>query len=155
MNGERADRIGKPLAIGAGVVAVATVVAAIFMMGSPAEQRRIRIDAGRIDDLNAIEEAVRANAVEHDGKLPADLVALEQPGRVLQLADREAGKPYEYAIVDPKRFRLCAHFDTDTAKRQTIQYPASLPKWAHGAGRHCFTRTLTSKDAEAARIEGR
>ena len=147
--------IGKPLAIGVGVVAVVVVVAAIVMMGSPGEQRRIRIDAGRVDDLNGIEEALREHAKEHEGKLPANLVALEGPGRVLQLADRERGTPYEYAIVDPKRFRLCAQFDTDTAKRPTIQYPASLPKWAHGAGRHCFTRTLTSKDAEAARIEGR
>ena len=152
MNGERADRIGKPLAIAAIVVAIGTVVAAIFMMGSPAEQRRIRIDAGRVDDLNGIEEALRAHAIEHE-RLPADLVALEGPGRVLQLADRDTGTPYEYAIVDPKRFRLCAHFDTDTAKRPTIQYPASLPKWAHGAGRHCFTRTLTEKDADAVKVE--
>lgn len=152
MTSERADRIGKPLAIAAIVVAIATVVAAIFMMGSPAQQRRVRIDAGRIDDLNGIEEAVRAHAVEHE-RLPADLVALEGPGRVLQLADRETGTPYEYAIVDPKRFRLCAHFDTDTAKRPTIQYPASLPRWAHGAGRHCYTRTLTAKDDAAVKIE--
>ena len=152
MSSERADRIGKPLAIAAIIIAIATVVAAILLMGSPAEQRRIRIDAGRIDDLNGIEEAVRAHAVEHE-RLPADLVALEGPGRVLQLADREGGEPYEYAIVDPKRFKLCAHFDTDTAKRPTIQYPASLPKWAHGTGRHCFTRTLSEKDADAVKIE--
>jgi len=145
--------IGKPLAIGVGVVAVVVVVAAIVMMGSPADQRRVLIDAGRIDDLNGIESAVREHAQEHDGKLPADLVALEGPGRVLQLADRENGKPYEYAVVDPKHFRLCAHFDTDTAKRPTIQYPASVPRWAHGTGRHCFTRTLTAKDSEAVRIE--
>lgn len=151
MSAERADRIGKPLAIAVGVVALGTVVAAIYLMGSPGEQRRMRIDAGRVDDLAAIEEAVRAHAVEHE-RLPADLAALKHPGRVLLLEDREGRGAYEYAIVDPKRFRLCATFDTDTAKRPTIEYPASLAKWAHGAGRQCFTRTLSAQDADAVRF---
>ena len=152
MTAERADRLGKPLAVLAIVVAVGTVVASIVMMGGPDQQRRVRIDAGRVDDLSAIENAVRAHAVEH-GALPATLAALEHPGRVLMLEDREGRGAYEYTVVDPKRFRLCARFDTDTAKRPTIQYPASLPKWVHGTGRQCFTFTLSPKDADALRVE--
>ena len=152
MSTERADRMGKPLAIAVGVVAIGTVIAAIWLMGSPDEQRRARIDAGRVDDLAAIEEAVREYAVDQ-GRLPADLAALKSPGRTLHLDDREGRGAYEYAVVDPQHFRLCATFDTDTAQRPTIEYPASLPRWAHGAGRHCFKRARTSKDADAVRIE--
>lgn len=152
MSGERADRLGKPLAVLAIVVAVGTVVASIVMMGGPEAQRRVRIDANRIDDLAAIDTAVRAHVVEHEA-LPASLAALEHPGRVLMLEDREGRGAYEYAIVDKKRFRLCAFFDTDTAQRPTTEYPASLPKWAHGKGRQCFTLTLSPKDAEAVHIE--
>lgn len=152
MTGARADRLGKPLAVLAIVVAIGTVVASITMMGGPNEQRRVRIDANRIDDLAAIENAVRAHAVEH-GALPANLAALKHPGRVLMLEDREGRGAYEYAIVDDKRFRLCATFDTDTAKRPTFEYPASQQRWAHAAGRQCFTLTLSPKDADALRYE--
>lgn len=152
MTSERADRLGKPLAVLAIVVAVGTVVASIVMMGGPNEQRRVRIDANRIDDLAGIENAVRAHVVEH-GALPPNLAALKHPGRVLMLEDREGRGAYQYTVVDKKRFRLCATFDTDTAQRPTTEYPASLPQWAHGKGRQCFTLILSPKDADALRID--
>jgi len=147
-NVDAADKLGRPLAIAAIVVGVATIALAISVMGTPVEQRRVRIDAGRVDDLSKIADAVREYRKEHD-MFPPDLAALaNKPGVSLRVQDRNGQGMYEYAAVDAKRFRLCARFTTDTAVQRPREYPANLPPWAHGAGRQCFTLRQNPGDEE-------
>ena len=64
--------LGRWLVIAASMVVIATVVAAIVVMGSPSAQRESRLDERRVRDLDRIAGAVRNHAEQH-GALPADL----------------------------------------------------------------------------------
>jgi hypothetical protein len=139
MSAAPADRLGRVLAIAGVLVAIATIIGAIFVMGTPAEQRRVRIDERRLDDLRTLVGAIRTYAKVHG--LPQDLATIaREPGTRLPLEDPEGRGPYEYARIDASTFHLCAVFTTDTAT-STFQDPRfQEASWKHGAGRQCFVR---------------
>lgn len=130
--------VGTWLMVLAGIVVLATVAGAVSLMGSPAEQRRMRIDERRVDDLQRIEAAMRAYRAE-TGRLPETLDALDaRPGIALDAFDPETGSRYDYRKTGNNAFGLCANFVTDTAARRPGRRWQE-PRWVHGAGRHCFT----------------
>ncbi|HEY9540620.1 MAG TPA: hypothetical protein VIR05_03165 [Luteimonas sp.] len=136
--------VGQWLLVLAGVVVVATVIGAIAVMGSPGEQRKVRIDEHRINDLRAIEAAVRLHRKD-TGSLPDDLAAVDaRPGVALDLADPQTGTPYEYRRDGAEAFELCVDFATDSATRRARRGWQGL-QWAHGAGRHCFRFRIEDK----------
>lgn len=131
---------GRLLSIVASVVVVATLVAAIVVMDSPAQQREQRMDARRVQDLQRMERAVNAYYAVHKS-LPADMATIEaQPGWGLGLVDPESGEPYHYEAVGEHGYRLCAGFRTDTATSD--QAIVEVDEWKHGTGRHCFSREV-------------
>lgn len=143
-----ADRLGKWLAIGAGALVVVAVVLAIRTIGTPMQQRQVRIDERRVQDLDNIDRAVRSWSRRNDDRLPETLAPLaSQPGTKLVLLDPEGRGAYEYRRVDKDRFEVCAVFTTDTKHQTPETYPANWGEWAHGAGRHCFTRKRDPEDA--------
>src|SRR3546814_4843425 len=78
-------------------------------MGSPGEQRKLRIDEHRINDLRAIEAAVRLHRKD-TGSLPEDLATLDaRPGVALDLADPQTGASYEYRRDGADAFRSEEH----------------------------------------------
>lgn len=138
---------GRWLAIAASVVVVATVVAAVLVMGSPSAQREAKLDARRAADLFRIASAVDRWVERHDA-LPPDLAALAaEPGVRLAVADPVTGAPYAYAVTGPRSYELCATFTTDTARSGDVAgWPGEV--WSHASGRHCFERKVkqTGKD---------
>ena len=135
---------GRWLLIIAGVVLVATLAAAIVVMGSPGTQREQLLDQRRVRDLEAIAGAVNDHAQRY-GMLPADLPALAaQPGQQLAITDPVGGMPYEYKITGERAFELCAVFTSDTAQRPADQNRRIQHQWRHAAGRQCFDRKLKS-----------
>lgn len=140
------NALGWGLGIAAVVVAVATIVAAISVMGTPSEQRAARIDDRRVDDLETLDLSIRAFA-EKRGALPTDLADIaREPGRRLPLKDPETGTAYEYRATAKNTYQLCAVFTTDTA--ETRSAPAR-GEWAHGKGRTCFDRKRKAGNAAA------
>lgn len=134
------------LGIAAVLVAVGTIAAAISVMGTPGEQRAARIDDRRVDDLQALDLAIRMYA-EKNGALPSDLATLaSEPGRKLPLQEPEQGAPYEYRATGKDAYRLCAVFTTDTAETRSAPVRG---EWAHGKGRTCFDRTRKERNAAA------
>ncbi|MDQ3287446.1 MAG: hypothetical protein M3Q42_04150 [Pseudomonadota bacterium] len=132
--------IGRRLAIAAGLVVLVTVIAAIVTMGSPSEQREIRLDERRVSDLARISDAIDSYA-ERRESLPPDLATLAaQPGRDLAISDPATGEPYGYEVIGDGRYRLCAVFITDTGQYEAR--PALGDDWLHGRGRQCFERKL-------------
>ncbi|KGM54591.1 hypothetical protein N799_09185 [Lysobacter arseniciresistens ZS79] len=128
---------GRLLAILASVVVAATVIAAVWVIGSPSAQRDVRIDQHRVQDLQQIGQLLDLYAREHD-RLPPDLQTLaRQPGQRVAIADPVDGAPYVYEALGARRYRLCARFATDTARTRDAAIP---DEWSHGAGRHCFDR---------------
>lgn len=135
---------GRWLAVGGILVVVATLALALGVLGSPAQQRLIRMDERRERDLSRLTNEVRSY-YGLERALPVQLSVLSsQPGSTLATADPVTGAPYEYFVVSPDRFRLCAVFDTDTAAK-----PRRGPRingFAHGRGRHCFDERLDEDD---------
>jgi len=129
---------GRWIAIVASVVVVATIVAAIAVMGSPARQRLMRLDERRVGDLDRIASAVQVYHAQH-GKPPASLAALEAEPGVRLPRDPATQQAYGYAVVGKAEFEVCARFDTDTAE-STDPQPWLRAGWVHGAGRQCFKR---------------
>lgn len=130
---------GRWLAVAAAAVVAATVVAAIFAIGSPATQRQLRLDERRVEDLQHIDMLTRLYAQQR-GALPPDLATLAaQPGQRLAVADPVGGERYGYEVTGPRTFRICAVFTTDTAAAGNAR---GGDEWNHAAGRQCFDRKV-------------
>ena len=140
--------IGRWLAVAAGVVVLATIVAAIVSMGSPSTQRDIRMDERRVGDLERIARAVERYEDRHDG-LPPDLATLAaEPGQNLAIVDPVGGAAYGYEVTGNDRYRLCAEFVTDTGKLPGNGRAMVDEDWLHGQGRQCFDRKLVEESAK-------
>lgn len=141
---------------------VSLIIFTFKVMGSPKEQRNLRLDEKRVNDLQTIQWQI-INFWQNKGKLPQDLSALKDPmsGTVIPVdPEFEKGKYYEYSIKDKLTFELCASFSMNMPKgwsennniaipmyadkvSTSVSYPGgSGESWYHDAGRTCFTRTI-------------
>ena len=129
----RKDRLA---AMAAAAVVVCACAAGLYLIGSPAEQRLLRLDERRTEDLFAIARAVNRHW-ERTGALPSTLDDVVAGGRALSKAplDPVTGEPYEYRLVDSANsiYLLCASFARESQ-------PTSNPEfWRHGSGHACFS----------------
>lgn len=152
----------------AAIVLVAGAVVWSFMvMGSPMEQRKLRLDERRVQDLQSIQWQV-INHWQQKEALPATLDELRNPltGYSLPVPPEfEKGEKYEYAVKAPMTFELCATFALPMpqgwqeynyggspimpyfeGKDVAVSYPypggGVNESWDHEAGRACFERTI-------------
>ena len=135
---------GRAMLTVATAMVLATIVAAVWVMDSPAVERQQRLDQRRVAELAQVQAVIEDWARSH-GTLPVSLADLAaQPGMALPVHDPVAATPYGFEAIAARRYRLCAVFATDTATsrasgRQYVGHPA---EWAHPAGHHCFERRL-------------
>lgn len=159
----------------AGVVLVAVVISYSFaIMGSPFKQRMLRLDDRRVNDLQTLQYQI-INFWQQKEKLPEDLSALSNPisGQTLPVPPEfEKGEKYEYKVLAPLKFELCATFNLPIPKgwreysnggygimmpsyptreiaydqngsMKPYPYPGGVNEsWDHQAGRTCFERTI-------------
>jgi hypothetical protein len=127
------------LMLGASVTAVvAVVVAGLFVLGSPAEERARRIDARRVADLRGIVAATDLFWTRHS-ELPASLEALNrEPGVRLNTGDPATSEIYGYQPLDSVQYELCASFERETEATSNAPAMAERNLWAHGSGQQCF-----------------
>lgn len=139
---------GRALLVGLVVAFVAIVVGVgLWVLGSPAEERRRRLDERRVEDLREIAAAVDAYWTR-TGAQPESLEALAGwQGLQAPRTDPDTGEPYAYRPAGPNRYELCATFAReDPGPEPRRRYELGPSFWHHGAGRHCF-------DLEAERVE--
>lgn len=123
---------------------VVAIVLAFLEIGSPADARRDRSDATRVERLNNVASAVRSYFSEHK-KLPADLAELPKKDHWSRsdYEDPITKEPFEYRVVDEAHFELCATFEMDwtleRAKKKGLMNWDLLPFAEHKKGRQCFT----------------
>jgi hypothetical protein len=119
-------------AIGSAVVVVASVIAGLFVTGSPLEQRLLRLDERRVSDLQSLSQAAefRWDRNETIAGTASELV----DGRYLSRlpSDPTTDQPYEYRVTGPRGFEVCAVFDRPARPDFAGDF------WSHDAGRHCF-----------------
>ncbi len=126
-------RIGASSALLAAVAAVviAVVAGGLWLMGSPTEQRLLKLDERRVDDLQSIANRIDVYWNGHQA-LPESLDVLEdQPGWESIPRDPARNERYSYRILEGRSYELCASFD-----RASRYAPAS--HWAHDAGPCCY-----------------
>lgn len=136
------------LALVASVVVAVALVAAFLVMGSPAEQRATQLDARRVQDLQRLVNGIEAHARVHDALPPALATLSAQPGSRWPATDPATGDPYGYQTTGPRSYRLCAVFETDTARAKGDAAPPGGDEWSHAIGRRCFDRKLVARGGD-------
>ncbi len=120
------------------VAVLGSIVYALFLMGSPGEQRDIRLDQQRASHLSNIADNIDTYW-ELNQELPLTLTELSGPRYyVNRIHDPETGKPYDYRTLEGSNYELCAVFSTDTDEVGAQDRPFSRRAWDHGTGRICF-----------------
>ena len=115
-----------------------------YLAGSPQNQRLVRFDEQKVNDLQSIQNQLVYNWWQQKGSLPQTLDALNDSISGFNVpVDSQRNQPYEYSLTGAKSFQLCAVFNRDTVKPNEA-IPAIYPyyNWQHGAGRVCFDRTI-------------
>ncbi len=145
------------------ILAILVIVYAFSVMGSPKEQRNLRLDQRRIEDLQSIQYQVISFWQQKEA-LPKSLDELKNPissYMVPQDPEFEKGNSYEYKAMSAKTFELCATFTLPIPKGwvenyggygvmpakdiavSSAPYPGGLnDSWDHEEGRTCFERTI-------------
>ncbi len=150
----------------ASVLVLGIVIASFVVMGSPAQQRALRLDEKRVQDLQSIQWQI-INYWQQKQKLPTTLTDLVNPISGYSLPvdpEFQKGITYEYEPKDKMSFELCATFSRempkgwqeypsggvmpmvatrDVAVSSVAPYPGGVNEsWDHTVGRTCFTRTI-------------
>ena len=137
-----AKRVGYAVA----VLAILSVVAGFFIIGSPSAIRLMRIDDQKESDLLNLQYQI-VNYYQIKRSLPQQLADVEDPlsGYMLP-ADPQTGEAYEYRRLGSLSFELCAVFNREDATNPNIPRPVMSgvenESWKHGIGRTCFARTI-------------
>lgn len=133
------------------LIVLAAVVTGFFVIGSPAEQRKLQYDQSRVDDLSYLQSEI-LNYWQSKAVLPTELSALNDELRGVRVPqDPENSTNYEYEVKGPNRFALCATFNLPyidpqpTYVKPQYSYDGLFignPTWEHQAGKTCFERTI-------------
>lgn len=150
---ETPTKLAKYFAWVSGILVLAVIVSAFFIVGSPTTARLIQFDQQKVSDLQNIQSQI-VNYWQTKEKLPANLSDLNDAisGFVVP-TDPQTKINYEYNIKDAANlsFELCATFNDFSQTNQNISNRvmpiAGIPEsynqnWDHAAGRVCFERTI-------------
>jgi hypothetical protein len=136
------------------LVVLIAIISGFMVIGSPAEQRKIKNDNVRIDNLRSLQYEV-LDYWQRTEQLPQSLEVLDDPLRYTVIEnDPVTNEQYEYSKKDDLLFELCADFETaskDFDKNYAVRQPSSIhtkgfleenQDWQHDEGRTCFERTI-------------
>jgi hypothetical protein len=128
--------------VGSIVAVIAAVVASLMLLGSPAEQRLLRLDEQRVAELGQLGRAVLSRW-EDERRLP-DTAGELVDGRALTglPTDPATHAPYEYRITGPRQFEVCATFDRPSRSEPVGDF------WFHEAGHRCFKFDVTDRRSD-------
>jgi hypothetical protein len=142
---------------------VIAIVAGFILIGTPKEQRAMRMDEQRVYDLQSIQSSTLDYWITKD-VLPKTLDDLSDPFAGYRApVDPGTRASYEYTVKGDLEFELCAVFETDGVGGMNpngVSYPkmyyntysdSSFDVWSHSAGRQCFTRTIDPERYDEAR----
>lgn len=135
---------------------IALVVVTFMYIGTPQQQRALRLDERRIQDLQSIESQLY-NFWQQKERLPDTLSELTTPlypfATIPLDPEFARGAVYEYQKTGILDFTLCATFSSDMPTqhlryKETVRkvYPESASyTWEYTKGRVCFTRTIDTE----------
>ncbi|MBP9822412.1 MAG: hypothetical protein KBC81_03160 [Candidatus Pacebacteria bacterium] len=114
-----------------------------YLAGSPQNQRLVRFDEQKVSDLQNIQSYLVYSWYQQKGSLPKTLEQLNDPISSFMVPVDPQGQKYEYLLIGPHSFQLCATFNGDTTEK-SVTAPNASPydNWQHGVGRICFDRNI-------------
>jgi len=138
--------------IAVAVLAIGTIIAGFFIVGTPAQARLARYDAQKVSDLQNIQSQI-TSYYQAKQKLPAVISDLNNSLNYGPVpVDPQSGEAYIYQPGAGLSFKLCAVFNAQSAAlsaqtRAVAPVPtkggiAPQDNWQHGAGQVCFDRTI-------------
>jgi hypothetical protein len=134
------------------LAAVAVPLAAalgLWMSGSPVVARSYAIDDRRARELQETQAAINQYYSQF-GVLPDSLGTLRGPNPgtpVPDLRDPVSGEPYEYRVLEARRYELCATFERKSAEDGAQVRGMYGDFWRHPAGRTCYTLVVPARPA--------
>lgn len=131
------SKIPQITAAASSVFVVGWIIAGFFIIGTPAEQRDIRMDEERISDLQEISYAIDLHYSDEES-LPEDLSSIKD--RYFSINDPETNAPYEYRVIDENSYELCATFERGRINNEMRQRWEAGSEWDYTEGRNCFER---------------
>ncbi len=146
------SKVPKKVALGTSIVMLATIVLGFILVGSPMQQRKVRFDDTRVQDLSMIQSQI-TNYYSLKQALPSTLADLTNPLMGFSVpVDPNTGAAFEYTVKSSLSFELCATFEANSVTNDSNVIKA-MPyydgynrsfdeNWTHGVGRTCFTRTI-------------
>jgi len=123
---------------------LATLVWGFVSVGSPFNQRLVRFDERKVQDLSDIQWRI-INYWQQKGELPEELSDLEDSISGYRApVDPQTGEAYEYRLGDTDSFELCANFNLSSVggSKNSLAPIRVGDNWDHEAGEQCFGRTI-------------
>ena len=126
------------------VLIIAVFVASLFIVESPRETRKRKLDNNIITNFESIHSAIN-DYYNNKDILPENLeIILEDSNYINErvLKNPESGKMFEYRIVDKKTFELCAEFKRSNKNDEDMDYDYFKQNWPHEAGWQCIKQKV-------------
>lgn len=139
---ETKTMIARNTAWGVSLFILASIVLGFFFVGSPAQQRLVRLDDQRVSDLSIIQNEITNFYIKKE-KLPTSLEDLAGPLiNFTAPTDPITKEAYTYTIKGELTFELCATFATNSIDTPDRSYYYSNENWSHKSGNTCFERAV-------------
>lgn len=151
--GNQISYVPKIFAVGVGALLVASIISGFFIAGTPSEQRAVRFDEDRINDLSVLQNTIVNYSVSNNA-LPKDITELTNWAGELP-TDPDTDAPYVYTKKSKTEFELCANFAAEQVEdsANSMYYPEIYQEkttvnliggssWKHSVGEYCFERTV-------------
>jgi len=139
------SNVPKKVAYASSAFVLVMLILGFVVAGSPAEQRKVRMDEARVTDLQMLQGEI-VNYWQFKRELPTEITQVEDDIRGYKVPkDPETDAAYEYTMIAPLKFKLCATFDlknNDEPGAKFDPYAYGSESWLHEAGQTCFERTI-------------
>ena len=113
-------------------VTVAAILTGLYLTGSPKEQRLLKLDERRVNDLMRLATSVSFYRQRYE-KMPEKLTVLVD-GQLLRSLplDPVTEEAYRMQLTEEAGYQLCAEFARPSVKKHKQEF------WQHPSGLHCF-----------------
>lgn len=126
------------------ILTVGSLIAAFFIVESPAEARSRRHDMEVLNNFTQIDSTI-SNYYTEKSKLPESLDELSGQLPYLNAAalnDPKTGVNYDYKKIGDNQYQLCATFETDNTLAGDTQEYAYTDRWPHASGYQCLQQKV-------------